>query len=52
MPMKTEVIRDVPDDQKTRIEADYRSLGASTKWEEQPDGKWTLTATFPQQDQP
>ena len=47
MPKRTEVIRDIPDDQRVRLEADYKSLGASIKWEKQPDGNWTLTATFP-----
>lgn len=47
MPGRTEVIRDVPADQKARMEDDYRSVGATVAWSEQANGKWTLTATFP-----
>jgi hypothetical protein len=44
---KTEVIRDVPEDQKVRLDKDYKDLGATVVWSQQADGKWTLTATFP-----
>jgi len=47
MPARTEVIPNVPEDQKARLEADYRSVGATVVWSKQTDGKWTVTATFP-----
>lgn len=50
MPQKTEIIRDVPEAQKARLESDYRAAGATTVWEKQANGKWTVTATFPATD--
>jgi hypothetical protein len=47
MPGRTEVIRDVPTDQKARLEDDFRAAGATVAWTDQGGGKWTLTATFP-----
>jgi len=47
MPGRVEVIRDVPAEQKARIEDDYRSVGATVSWAIQGNGRWTLTATFP-----
>ena len=47
MPARTEVIPNVPEAQKARIEADYRSVRASVVWSKQTDGKWTGTASFP-----
>jgi hypothetical protein len=44
---KTEVIRDVPEYRKARLEKQYLDLGWSVAWTRQADGKWTLTATFP-----
>jgi len=52
MSQKTEVIRDVPESQKARIESDYLAVGATTVWEKQANGKWTVTATFPATDDP
>lgn len=47
MPQRTEVIRDVPEDQKVRLESDYVALGATVTWQQQANGKWTITAAFP-----
>ncbi len=44
---RTEVIRDVPTDQKVRLQTQYEELGATVVWTDQGSGKWTLTATFP-----
>lgn len=44
---RTEVIRDVPTDQKARLQRQYEELGATVVWTDQGAGKWTLTATFP-----
>ena len=50
MPGRVEVIHDVPEDQKQRLTSDFKAAGASVAWSKQPDGKWTVTATFPAPD--
>jgi hypothetical protein len=44
---RTEVIRDIPEGAKKRIEDSYKDEGATVVWTKQADGKWTVTATFP-----
>jgi hypothetical protein len=44
---KTEIIRDVPTQEKARLQKQYEELGAIVVWSDQGGGKWTLTATFP-----
>jgi hypothetical protein len=43
---RTEIMRGIPEDQKQRIEDEYRAVGATTTWTKQ-DGLWTVTATIP-----
>jgi hypothetical protein len=44
---RTEVIRDVPEEAKKRIDDSFKAEGATVVWTKQANGKWTVTATFP-----
>jgi hypothetical protein len=46
-----EILRDIPDDRIEEVVSDYESEGAQVTRELQPDGKWTLVATFPNSDE-
>ena len=46
-PGRVEVLRDVPESEKARIEGDFVLEGATVESVRQPDGKWTIHATFP-----
>jgi hypothetical protein len=44
---RTVVINDVPEDSVDQVIADFESEGASASMTRQPDGKFTVTAVFP-----
>jgi hypothetical protein len=48
--LRREVLRDVPEDVIDRVVSDFESEGAQVTKEKQPNGKWTLVATFPSSD--
>lgn len=44
---RQEILTDVPDSDLARVVKDFESEGATVTKEKQPDGNWTVTATFP-----
>ena len=44
---RVEEIRDVPGDEVDQLVADFESEGATVERIRQPDGLWTVRATFP-----
>ncbi len=44
---RTETLRNVPDADLDEVVADFKSEGASVTTDRQPNGQWTVTATFP-----
>ena len=43
---RVETLTDVPDDAVDQIVSDYQDEGATVTKKKQPNGKWTVTATF------
>ena len=44
---RQEVLTDVPDSDVNEVVGDFESEGATVEKTKQPDGNWTVTATFP-----
>lgn len=44
---KTEILTDLPDSELAQVVEDFESEGATVSKTKQPDGLWTVTATFP-----
>lgn len=44
---RTEVLKDVPDEAVEQVMQDFRDEGATPTKQKQPNGLWTVTATFP-----
>lgn len=49
---RTETLRNVPDASLAEVVEDFKSDGASVTTDRQPDGRWTVTATFSDETQP
>jgi hypothetical protein len=45
--MRTETLNDVPDSEVEQVVQDYKDEGATVTKTRNPDGTWTVTATFP-----
>jgi len=46
-PKGTQTQRDVPDSDVDRVVAGFEREGATVTKEKQPNGRWTVTAKFP-----
>lgn len=47
---RIEILRDVPDSEVDEVMQDFRDDGATNvRKDKQLDGKWTVTATYPDQ---
>lgn len=44
--VRLEQLTDIPPDEVDQVVEDYRSEGAAVEKIEQPDGNWTVNATF------
>jgi hypothetical protein len=44
---RVETLSDVPDSEVDQVVKDFESEGAKVTKTQQPDGKWTVVATFP-----
>lgn len=44
---RQEILTDVPESDIDRVVKDFESEGATVTKVKQPDGNWTVTATFP-----
>jgi hypothetical protein len=42
-----EILSDIPESDLDRVVKDFESEGATVTKKKQPDGNWTVTATFP-----
>jgi hypothetical protein len=45
--MPTRTLRNVPDSEVDQVVSDFESEGANVERTQNPDGTWTVTATFP-----
>jgi hypothetical protein len=43
----TETLTNVPSSEKEEVVSDFESEGATVQSQREPDGTWTITATFP-----
>ena len=43
---RIEELNDIPEDEKDEVVTDYESEGAQVEKIRQPNGKWTIKATF------
>ena len=46
MTKRVEVVKDVPDAKVAQVKAEFEAAGATVTTTRQPDGLWTVTATF------
>jgi hypothetical protein len=46
MSKRVEVVKDVPDSDLARVKAEFEAAGATVTTQKQPNGLWTVTATF------
>ena len=46
--MPTRILTDIPESDVEEVVSDFESEGASVKKKRQPNGKWKVTATFPE----
>ena len=46
MTKRVEVVKDVPDAKVAQVKAEFEAAGATVTTTKQPDGLWTVTATF------